>query len=224
MFSPSPTPIPHRQNLNRFNIQYENIGFSWINVLQIILFGFGLLILIWLMLLYLCNQVNYVPFNTNLTLFKKKSDVIFPKLCSYWFVLQALVLCEYPEEFFIMFFLHYYPNFTSFGNLDPNDCKPFSRVCFHTSCLFIFTHAISPPALILSLIVFQIWCQALCRNIPSWLPLILILMANDIERNPGPSLQNQFLTFMNWNLNSLVKEILDVLASSNPTIIFWAMT
>ena len=104
MFSPSPTPIPHRQNLNKFNIQYENIGLSWINVLQIILFGFGLLVLFWLMLLYLCNQVNYVPFNTNLTLFKKKSDVIFPKLCLYWFVLQTLLLSEYPEEFSIQFF------------------------------------------------------------------------------------------------------------------------
>ena len=111
MFSPSPTPIPHRQNLNRFNIQYENIGFSWINVLQIILFGFGLLVLFWLMLLYLCNQVNYVPFNTNLTIFKKKSDVIFPNMCLCWFVLQALLLSEYPEEFSIQFFFTLLPQF-----------------------------------------------------------------------------------------------------------------
>ena len=31
-------------------------------------------------------------------------------------------------------------------------------------------------------------------------------MANDVELNPCPPLQNQFLSFMNWNLNSLVKE------------------
>ena len=36
--------------------------------------------------------------------------------------------------------------------------------------------------------------------------MILILLANDIELNPGPPLQNQFLSFMNWNLNSLVKD------------------
>ena len=34
----------------------------------------------------------------------------------------------------------------------------------------------------------------------------LILLANDIELNPGPLIQNQFLSFMNWNINSPVKD------------------
>ena len=35
--------------------------------------------------------------------------------------------------------------------------------------------------------------------------LSFLLLANDIELNPGPPMQNKFLSFMNWNLNSLVK-------------------
>ena len=39
----------------------------------------------------------------------------------------------------------------------------------------------------------------------TWLPGLLIILANDIHVNPGPNLQNTFLTFMSWNVNSLVK-------------------
>ena len=34
---------------------------------------------------------------------------------------------------------------------------------------------------------------------------ILILLANDIEMNPGPQFQKNFFNFMNWNVNSLAK-------------------
>ena len=53
--------------------------------------------------------------------------------------------------------------------------------------------------------VFQIWCHSLKQNVPFWLPIILILLSNDIHLNPGPHFQN-FLNFMSWNLNSLAKD------------------
>ena len=56
--------------------------------------------------------------------------------------------------------------------------------------------------------VFQIWSFSFNKNVPFWVPMLLILMSNDIHLNPGPqtNLQNNCLNFMNWNLNSLIKD------------------
>ena len=125
-----------------------------------------------------------------------------------WFLkllLQGLIFTEYPESFSIHYLQFFRPNFPSLSNIHPDVSKSFARGCFHISCMLIFTDSISPASLLLSIFVLQIWCHALSRNVPRWLPLLLIILANDIELNPGPPLQNQFLSFMNWNLNSLVK-------------------
>ena len=127
-----------------------------------------------------------------------------------WFFLllflQGLLLSEYPENFSVQCYLYFRPNFLSLIKIHPNVSKSLTRGCFHITCVLIFTDPISPATLLLSIFVFQIWCHALSRNVPRWLPLLLIILANDIELNPGPPLQNQFLSFMNWNLNSLVKD------------------
>ena len=207
VFSPNPTPPPHRQNLRKFIRKYEYIGLNWSLLPKIILLGYGLLSLCWLILSYSLNQVKYITFNTNLTLFKKKSNLISPQLWSYLVtVLLWLLLIEYPEDFSVQLFLHISPNLAFLLKLDANIYKCLARSCFHILCIFIFIDATSPATLILSIFVFQIWCFAQTSNIPRWLPLILILLANDVELNPGPPLQNQFLSFMNWNLNSLVKD------------------
>ena len=79
MFSPSPTPFPHSPNLSEFNIQCDKISLHWTDMLHIILLGSGLVFLFWFILLYLGNQVNFVTFNTNLSLFKKNLNTTFPK-------------------------------------------------------------------------------------------------------------------------------------------------
>ena len=50
--------------------------------------------------------------------------------------------------------------------------------------------------------MLQICCHSVINNVPQWLPIILILLSNDIQLNPGPEL----LKFMTWNLNSLAKD------------------
>ena len=72
MFSPSPTPFPHTQNLSELNIKCEQIGLHWIDMPKIILFGSGLVFLFWFIMLQLCDHVNFVTFNTNLGVLKKK--------------------------------------------------------------------------------------------------------------------------------------------------------
>ena len=205
--TPSHIPFPHRQNLSKPDRKCEKIELNLINIPQLILFSVGLVSLLWLLLLHSCNQVEYITFNTNLNLFKKKSNFIIFRIWMYFLLMLLwLLLIEYPKDFSIQFFLHYCPNLAFLTKLDRYVYKRLARSFFHISCVLILTDAISPITLLLSIFVFQIWCHAQCSNVPRWLPFILILLANDIELNPGPLLQNQFLTFMNWNLNSLVKE------------------
>ena len=200
MFSPNSIPYPLTQNLNKFNRVDKKFDLNWLNTTQIILCGFGLLSLSWLISSYLCYQVKYAMFNTNLTLLKKKkSNLNFPRLWVYFQVLLlvGLLLSEYPEEFSIQFLLYCCPNVSLSLTLDPKVYKLLRCCCFHVSCGFIFTDAVSPATVIVSVFVFQIWCHRLSSNVPHWVPLILILLANDIELNPGPLLQNQLLSFMN---------------------------
>ena len=46
----------------------------------------------------------------------------------------------------------------------------------------------------------------LCEKVANWLAIILIILSNDIHLNPGPQYQNNFFTFMSWNVNLLAKE------------------
>ena len=188
MFSPSPTPFPNSQNLSELNIKCEKIGLHWIDLPQIIFFGSGLVLLFWFILLYLCNQVNFVTFNTNLSLYKKEVNLTYPTPNVWLFLvlmLQGLIFTEYPESF-IQCLLFFQPNFSFLLNIHANVSKSLARGCFHISCVLILTDSVSPATLILSIFVFQIWCHTLSRNIPRWLPLILILLANDLNSTQAP--------------------------------------
>ena len=83
-------------------------------------------------------------------------------------------------------------------------------ISINSSCIlsiYIYSISVTPATCILSLVVFQIWCHSLTKNVPLWLPTILILLANDIHLNPGPHFKNNFFfNFMSWNLNSLAKD------------------
>ena len=86
--------------------------------------------------------------------------------------------------------------------------KFFSRITLCTLLsMYIFSIALTPAAYVLSLVVFQIWSNSF-KNVPRWLPMLLIVLSNDIHLNPGPQshFQNNCLNFMNWNLNSLTKD------------------
>ena len=54
--------------------------------------------------------------------------------------------------------------------------------------------------------LLHIWCHSLNKNVPFWLPTILILLSNDIHLNAGPHFQNNLFNFMLWNLNSLARD------------------
>ena len=65
--------------------------------------------------------------------------------------------------------------------------------------------AVTQPACVICLVVIQIGFLHFTKKVSPWLLIILIILSDDIELHPGPYFQNCFFSFMNWNLNSLVK-------------------
>ena len=112
-----------------------------------------------------------------------------------------------------------------FGLLCVNQCNCVRYVTFNTrlnllckknpnpesyESVLSFSIAVTPGTSILCTLVFEIGCLLFTKHIPSWLPFLLILFSNDIHVNPGPHFNNSFFNFMNWNLNTLAKEIFSV--------------
>ena len=113
---------------------------------QIILSGSGLVFLFSFILLYLCNQVNFVTFNTNLSLFRKNVNYTLnptPNLWLYLLVLQASLLSEYLESFCIQLLLHFCPHFLSSTNISKG-----LALGFHISRILIVTDSISSATLL----------------------------------------------------------------------------
>ncbi|MCH2417084.1 MAG: hypothetical protein MK195_10055, partial [Acidimicrobiales bacterium] len=71
--------------------------------------------------------------------------------------------------------------------------------------LKISVMAVTPASYALSFVITFILCSKITRDVPLWVSLLLILLSNDVELNPGPHYHENFFSFMNWNLNSLAK-------------------
>ena len=93
-------------------------------------------------------------------------------------------------------------NFGSLIDLLLKFNKTASRFLFNALSLYILSISVTPLACIVRLFVFQNWAFSIEKCEPYWLSILLILISNDIQLNPGQSthLQNNF-KFMNWNLN-----------------------
>ena len=105
----------------------------------------------------------------------------------------------------LMFIISINQSYRSVVNFILKFRKIVSHSIFSMISIYIYSIALSPATCILALMVFQIWCHSLTKNVPLWLPTILFLLSNDIHLNPGPHFQDNFFNFMSWNLNSLAK-------------------
>ena len=216
---PSLTPSPpQKQNLSQRNGNYEKlIRINWSDLPSLGAICFGLIALYCVALIHLCNQVEYVSFDTNLTLFKKKSrSIAYCIVPLVSLVMLGLLVTEYPLEVILHFLPYYYSNIPSVM-VGRKTGKLLTRTFYTLSCIIIFSQSVSPSENFLSILIFQLCSHSLTVNVPKWLSLILVILANDIEVNPGPHEKN-CLTFMNWNLNSLVKgnfERVDLIEAHN---------
>ena len=84
--------------------------------------------------------------------------------------------------------------------------KIISSVISSTLLFYIFYISVTPATCYLCLIIFQIRCHSCVKRVPHWLPIILIILSNDVHLNHGPQFQNNFFNFMSWNVNSVAKE------------------
>ena len=84
--------------------------------------------------------------------------------------------------------------------------KVITRVSSVIWSFFIFSVSVTPATCLICLLGFQILCHSYVKDVPHWLPTILVILANDIHLNPGPHYQTDFLNFISWNLNSITKD------------------
>ena len=96
-FHPSSTPPPTlSKSLDFYNETIVNptnykIEISFSNILQICIFCFGIIIILWLSYLYIiCNLVRYVCFTTNLSLLSKEKTFVPSQVLS--ILLSLLIL------------------------------------------------------------------------------------------------------------------------------------
>ena len=157
----------------------------------------------------LCTHVSYVTFNTNLNLYSKKKTllIISTECISTYFslkVLGLLVLSGCEKEQIVLVIILINP----IGNVIESLLeyyKIISRVISGNLPLYIFCISTTPASCILCLIIIQICCHSYVKRVSRWLPIILIILSNDINLNPGPNHQNNLFNFMSWNVNSLAK-------------------
>ena len=192
----------------RLNSVNPTLNVRFCDVFNLIILGIGVTSILWVSYLYVLNSANFVSYDTNLNLYRKKKNISptqFIWTCISFFLL-GLLFYECSPYIPLMFFIEQNPNFGSIVILKRKFCNTVSRTLTIFLSVYIFSLAITPAASILCLLVTQIQGHLWTKNTPYWLPLFLILLSNDIEMNPGPYYHHNFFNFMTWNLNSLVKD------------------
>ena len=156
--------------------------------------------------LYLCTQVSYITFNTDLNLYCKKKNLLVSTKCTSLYmshIMSWLLLSECEKEHVLIFIIHIEPNIANVFHLSCKFSKIILRVISGTLTFYIFSMSLTPATCTICLIILQIWCHTYVKRVPHWLPIILIILSNDVHLNSGPQFQNNFLNFMPWNVNSL---------------------
>ena len=200
--------IPNYQyltNLNTTDLIVLNI--------QLIVIGLILVTILWYLFLHTCADVKYIRFDVNLDIYKKKST---SSLYSHYFtsyficsMIGILLITHINRDLRIPLIIQMtssFPDILSSHFLSKLYVynKTISTGIFNVIPMYIFFSSCNLYSHILSILVFQIWSARIIHS-SYWLQLILIIMSNDVELNPGPYFQNSFLSFMSWNLNSLTK-------------------
>ena len=184
-----------------------NIEISLTDIPQIIVLAIFYIFLLFLMYFYLCSQVNFVTFNTDLSIYKRKGvtsffiPYILKFLSLYLLGLLLPFVCE--RDQILLLIIHFNPNFSK---IIFDQLLIYSRIAHKAGSIYLLLYSFSisytPSTCILCLFMFQFWCYSYLKRISIWLPILLILISNDIHLNPGPHNNKHCFTFMSWNLNS----------------------
>ena len=151
--------------------------------------------------------VRFVSFNTNLNKLEKNNVSDLHDFVS-WMLLVSLGLLFVTEcslDAIIIGAFLICPELMATLLKISKPCNKLKSLLYLSLGIYILDNAVSSSSHYLSLFITLIICTFLTRKIPNWVFVLLLLLANDIELNPGPSYHENFFTFMNWNLISLVK-------------------
>ena len=114
-----------------------------------------------------------------------------------------LLLNECEKEQVLLFIIRTELNIGNVFDLSRKFSIIISRVISGSLSFYIFSTSLTPGTCTLCRMIFQIWCHSYVKRVPHWLPIILIILSNDVQLNPGPQFQKNS---MSWNVNSLVKD------------------
>ena len=120
--------------------------------------------------LHLCKHVRYVTFTTNLNLYSKKKTELKSPQCIWLYLsitILGLLLNECEKDKIFLFFICANPDVDGILLLVPKSCRFFSSSLFSIQSIYIFSIAVTPPACILCIIVFQIWCHSCTKKCAS---------------------------------------------------------
>ena len=208
---PSPPSRKSRQGseeLSKLNkkakIDFELTTSHYIQSAILFLSFLSMMFITWLQF---TRQTNLVTFSTNLNLFKRKSYTYNSNPCLLFLSILIIVLLfsEFEIHHFAYFLIYLKPNLFSILKIVLRARKTVSLWLLYADFLTLLMCATTPGSHLICLSVLQFFCYQFTNSRPSWLTLLLILMANDIEVHPGPEYIKKNLRFMNWNLNSLSK-------------------
>ena len=153
-------------------------------------------------------KVRYLSFDSDLST-KSKIFHSYFNHNSLTPILLGIIFNDTPYDIILAWGVHITPNLCqNFENVLLNIFKvrrTLHFICMSSLTFDVMLKAISPGSHFLCLVVVYIFCIRISKKVPPWVPFLLILLANDIELNPGPLYHENFFTFMNWNLNSIVK-------------------
>ena len=158
-------------------------------------------------LLWICTHITFIEFSTNLSTKQKRTPSshygVMPLVIT---GLYFLLLSEH-EGCWCFLLLNFNWNLFSIKGkfLRKKHLQLLGKLFFLLINLYIFDQANNPCSELLSLTIIQNSSNFFLNSNPTWLPLILIKLSNNIHVNPGPS-QNAYFTFMNWNCNSIAKD------------------
>ena len=154
-------------------------------------------------------KVRYFPFDVDLSINSRQISCDTSTSLNLWFVFLGIIINEMSYEILIAWFTHVtpslYPFFVNIFRKVFLIRKTLQHLLICSVTLYLMAIATTPVTHILSFVIMLISCNWFTKNVPLWIPLLLILLSNDIELNPGPLYHENFFTFMNWNLNSIVK-------------------
>ena len=158
--------------------------------------------LLFIILLYHSKAIRYVRFSNNISTLNKKSLVQI-KISALLFA--NLLLCPIFMSIsfeFIFSLLIQFEIDTFHVNVSLQFCYKLLTLFYKTLYVFMLKFSFKIIQYITMLFKKSLYSW---ENFLLWVILIIIILSNDVEKNPG-DFSNGGFSFCNWNLNSLAKD------------------